>query len=568
MHLSHLRLANFRGIQHLGLDFDPTTILIGENNLGKTSILDVLHLCLDPRQSEPLFAFRPGDFHFPPAMTLPYEPPPIRVELTFQERDATDWTTAEHEAFLPVMVPGNDGLRRLRLRVEALLQGLSDIQVSWTFLDLHNEPIAGQNDVRLIYQLRRLKPCLILRANRYFLEHHSSPISDGPSGINNGSRRELEEAIDRVYRRLLSARSAVSPEEIHQGMEAVGKLLKLAPMESEGVVNGRLSRRTLKDLVQVPVRLSLDGPRLHARLEGTGVQSIGLLMLLGGILEARGPQEMVPEAHPIVAIEDPEIHLHPILQASIWGVIESLSAQKIVTTNSGDVLAATALESLRRMCRRDERICIFHMKHDALTLDETRRISYHVRTRRGDAFFARCWLLVEGETEFWLLPELARQCGYDFPAEGIRCVEFAQCGVEPLVKLANGLGIEWHLLADGDRAGRNYVDTARAFLGKAKAGDRITLLKDRDIEHCVWRHGYEHVFRSPRAKPDKHKKGHLGEPSPHASRSIRHAQRARSKPALALAVAEAVATPGSPGVPPPLRQVIETVVRLARTQSL
>ena len=36
--------------------------------------------------------------------------------------------------------------------------------------------------------------------------------------------------------------------------------------------------------------------------------------------------------------------------------------------------------------------------------------------------------------------------------EGIRIMEFAQCGVEPLIKLADDLGIAWHLIADGDSA--------------------------------------------------------------------------------------------------------------------
>jgi putative ATP-dependent endonuclease of OLD family len=40
MKISRLRVENFRGIRELELDFDSTTILIGENNSGKTSVLD------------------------------------------------------------------------------------------------------------------------------------------------------------------------------------------------------------------------------------------------------------------------------------------------------------------------------------------------------------------------------------------------------------------------------------------------------------------------------------------------------------------------------------------------
>jgi putative ATP-dependent endonuclease of OLD family len=74
----------------------------------------------------------------------------------------------------------------------------------------------------------------------------------------------------------------------------------------------------------------------------------------------------------------------------------------------------------------------WRVPENALSGDELRRYSYHLRIRRVAASFARAWLLVEGETEFWLMSELARVCGYDFASEGVICVEFAQCGLAAL----------------------------------------------------------------------------------------------------------------------------------------
>ncbi|PPS58289.1 hypothetical protein CRX72_12995 [Pantoea sp. BRM17] len=67
---------------------------------------------------------------------------------------------------------------------------------------------------------------------------------------------------------------------------------------------------------------------------------------------------------------------------------------------------------------------------------------------------SRCWLLVEGETEVWIVNELARQQGDHFAAEGIRVIEFAQAGLKPLLKFARRMGIAWHVLTDGDEAGK------------------------------------------------------------------------------------------------------------------
>ncbi|AUP76826.1 hypothetical protein CWS02_17515 [Enterobacter sp. EA-1] len=52
-----------------------------------------------------------------------------------------------------------------------------------------------------------------------------------------------------------------------------------------------------------------------------------------------------------------------------------------------------------------------------------------------------------------MINELARQCGHHFDAEGVKVIEFAQSGLKPLIKFARRMGIEWHVLVDGDEAG-------------------------------------------------------------------------------------------------------------------
>ena len=198
---------------------------------------------------------------------------------------------------------------------------------------------------------------------------------------------------------------------------------------------------------------------------------------------------------PLTLIENPEAHLHPMTLASIWSVIDRIGGQKIIATHSGTLLARARLSSVRRLTRHDGMVREWRVPEGALSADELRRYSYHLRSRRAAASFARCWLLVEGETEYWLMAELARVCGYELASEGVTCVEFAQCGLGAMLKVARHLGIEWHLLADGDMAGQRYVESAREYAEAGGGHDRFTLLHEPDIEHCFWRFGYEEVFR-------------------------------------------------------------------------
>src|SRR5206468_2192580 len=56
------------------------------------------------------------------------------------------------------------------------------------------------------------------------------------------------------------------------------------------------------------------------------------------------------------------------------------------------------------------------------------------------------------------------------------------------------LGIEWHLLADGDPKGVEYSNSADGLRGGAPVADRITTIAEPDIEHCLWHGGYSVVY--------------------------------------------------------------------------
>jgi putative ATP-dependent endonuclease of OLD family len=293
------------------------------------------------------------------------------------------------------------------------------------------------------------------------------------------------------------------------------------------------------------------------------MQSLALLMLLGAVLEAENGSPVDSGAESLVLIEEAEAHLHPILAARIFRLIDRVPGQKVLTTNSGDLLASVPLHAIRRLARNAAGVSVYAVADDALTVDEMRRVGYHIRVNRASSVFARCWLLVEGETESWLLPEVARLVGIDFPAEGIRCVEFAQCGIAPLVKMARGLGIQWHLLADGDDAGRHYVRAARSFLAGEPDRERVTGFRERDVEHHLWGSGYAHVYRAAAARAGV-LPSLFGRQRIPPGAIIDRALKAHGKPRMALEVAEAMSTPGSPGVPRLLASVVEKAVRLAR----
>lgn len=209
---------------------------------------------------------------------------------------------------------------------------------------------------------------------------------------------------------------------------------------------------------------------------------------------------------------------------------------------------------------------VFRVKETTLDKREAEKIAFHVRAKRGYLLFARCWLLVEGETDFSLLPELARLLGYEFDLEGVTCVDFVHCGLDPLIKVADDLGIHWHVFTDGDRS--DFGKSASKHLHGRLMSDHITMLTEPDIEHLMWQSGYSMVFES--AVAPKHKSlisSPKGSPD-YIKQTIKAAQvSVEGKPGMVFPLVSAVRQDGSPGVPSPLKTVLETTVGLARSSA-
>jgi len=551
MQLRTLVVENFRGIRQARLDLDADTVLIGENDCGKTTLLEAISFALAPGNGDtPQFVasdfYRPGaDSHAPPAG-------PIRIELGFREGRAGEWEAPEYAPLADLIGRPAARPRELRLTLSAVPPARNaSTCCHWQLRCQGSGRTPCADAAEYLPALRDLVPFIWLRGGTLF----TAPAALGrdPGVAATSVWGALATEVESRFQALIGGTLRESPGKLRAGYRAALSLLaqhRPAPATLE-------ENDTRPVIAEILGRDSSTGRRLAAYSPGSAAEQLGTIVLTAAILRHL-PEALAPGAHPILALEDPEAHLHPMTLASVWGLLQEIGAQRIVTTQSQILLAAAPLRSVRRLMRYQGRIRQWQMRPGALEAEELRKMSYHLRARHGVASFARCWLLVEGETEFWMLPELARLCGYDFELEGVACVEFAQCGLTPLIKLAREWGIEWHVLADGDEAGRRYAEAARRQLHGEPAPLRLTALHDRDVEHCFWQHGYANVFVEAAGL-------HLSpvhRPPPRGV--INRAIRRHSKPYLAIEMVTAVAGRRSPGVPAPLRTAIETCVDLAR----
>ena len=117
-----------------------------------------------------------------------------------------------------------------------------------------------------------------------------------------------------------------------------------------------------------------------------------------------------------------------------------------------------------------------------------------MRQNRGELLFARCWLLVEGETEVWVYSAAARALGFNLHREGVRLVALAQSDAGMLAKIASAFGIDWYCVGDDDDGRRKIESQLSSVPWSTSGGDR-TVFPYPDIETHLLSNGYDAVYR-------------------------------------------------------------------------
>lgn len=117
MRLTRVEIENFRCIDHISVELDDTTVLIGENNSGKTAFLDAIRLCLNPPFGRKRRPFEEYDYRLSKGRASPAEAPPIRIELAFTEEVPEEWPEDVLRDFDEAVGRDSRGRGVIRLRV-------------------------------------------------------------------------------------------------------------------------------------------------------------------------------------------------------------------------------------------------------------------------------------------------------------------------------------------------------------------------------------------------------------------------------------------------------------------
>lgn len=129
-------------------------------------------------------------------------------------------------------------------------------------------------------------------------------------------------------------------------------------------------------------------------------------------------------------IEEPEAHIHTHIQKTLFNNLNSKKTQVIISTHSTHISSVSKISSVNVLCRGDREALVF-CPSNKLKDHEIIRIERYLDAVRSNLLFAKGIMLVEGDAEQILIPEMFKKVfGLSLDEIGVSLINIGSTGFE------------------------------------------------------------------------------------------------------------------------------------------
>ena len=450
--LQTVRIKGFRGFRNIEVDFENTTVLVGTNNAGKTTLLKALQLSLTNSHFISNDDFFYCDEHIDDAIIVDVLFVPLDEDGNITNEFNEVWNDVfkaerigisadgkQIMAFRTIIKENNKSFRKQQFYIDQWEEFVKE-EINW---------YVNEYDKELSFYFDEI-PFFYLEANRDILEDIKSKssylgriLSSLEFSLEN--KRKIEALISELNS------TTIGSSDILTELETTLRELDTAMDNTNNNVQLTPFTKKVRDLNK---GIRINYSEFSMDYHGMGTRSWSSLLVLKSFLNLNHKiyEDNGKPYYPILAIEEPESHLHPNAQKKLYSQINEIVGQKIISTHSNYIAANANLSEIRSLIKKESNITIGKLLVDNIDDEENRKIRRQVINTRGELFFSNVVILCEGETEEQSLPLLIeKQLNLDMVSIGINIIGINGGGnYFPFIYFCESLGIKWFILSDGE----------------------------------------------------------------------------------------------------------------------
>ena len=488
MYTSHITVKGFRNFKYSEIEFnDGINVLIGHNNAGKTNLLKALQLVIEPH-----YRYRRlnvNDFNRDISLEdLKSQSPSVTISVTFrnssieyneQEGDLrviANWFTGMENGYTAMLtyrfyLPAEkeDDYKTAMADVEDIKNGWSILEndflryyVYKLLADSLDAPMQPEMDklerfdFQFLGALRNVEDDMFYGRSSMLKDVLNFFIDYGVKTKGGRTEEEKESELKEVRKSFGNEATALMTSLLERLSEGKDVMLDYAHETGASFNNAlpdfksTLTEQDLFSALKLIVKYGED-IEISATHNGLGYNNLIYMSLLLAKMQADADGSYMGDnakVYPVLAIEEPEAHLHPAMQYKFLKFLDKnlkvdhKVRQIFITTHSSQITAAVKLDDI---------ICL-HKGEDGATnvcypgkvftdSDEDKKSKNYVQrfldATKSDMLFARKIILVEGIAEDLLMSTLARYDGKSLEDQHVAVVNINGRYFNHFVKLFN-----------------------------------------------------------------------------------------------------------------------------------
>ncbi len=419
MRIARITIQNFRGIKSGEIFLSKSTALVGDNNCGKSTVLEAIDLCLGPERLARHPIIDEHDFYAGRYLDSEKLPVEIRVgvvivDLTAEQqrhfRNHLEWWNEPSKTIIAGPPPENTDLVGVlpALRIEFVgAYNVEEDDFSGNTYYVSPPRDDGSRDAFWASD-KRLCGFLFLRTLRTgsrALSLERGSLLDIILRLQERRLQMWEEVLEQLRKLPVAEKKELGITDILSTVQ--NSLRTFVPSEWAENPHMRVSdltREHLRKILTVFMGTGAkreDGSDYAAPFQHQGTGTINALVLALLSLIAELKQNV------IFAMEEPEIAIPPHTQKRIIKSVQAKSAQALFTSHSPYVLEEFKPSDILVIHRVNGDLTGTAASYPPAIKPKAYRLQF--RTRLCEAILARRVLIVEGRTEFDALPAAARR---------------------------------------------------------------------------------------------------------------------------------------------------------------